>query len=266
VWAYNWDQGESNYSNSSYTKSPYQYLQYQLDIFDSLTRKVLDITKQNFRPYLFTYQVGAHRVYSMDTMPVAQAQWRASRMRPDVVLAVPVYICATGADGLHLTNEGSWLLGEYRSRAMYETMVRRSGKWRPLEPLEVEWTDGYIDIKFHVPRGRLVLDAALATLTPNFGFDVREAGVLVAGLISEVTLIGSDTVRLVLSRAAAVNSSVSYALGRPGDATVSGPIAGARGNLRDTHGLFDSAVSPLGNTFALHNPCVMFQYDRKNGF
>lgn len=266
VWAYSWTQGESNYISAQFDDSPYQYMQYQLSLFDTLTEKIVGITGQKFRPYLFSYQVGAHRRYSRDDMPIALTQWRISRQRDDVVLAVPVYMFPVASDNLHLTNEASWLLGEYKSRAIYETMIRRSGKWRPLEPTAVDWSDEHVDIQFHVPRGELVLDAELAALTPNFGFDIREGGVVVPDLITGVTINAPGSVRLVLSRPAAADATLSYARGRPGDAAHSGPITGARGNLRDTHGLYDTAVSPLGNTFALHNPCVMFQYDRKAGF
>ncbi|AJQ47964.1 MULTISPECIES: sialate O-acetylesterase [Pseudomonas] len=265
VWAYTWDQGESNYTLGS-TKSAYQYTQYMMNIFDQLTREVVDITGQKFRPYLFTYQVAAHRKYDLDHMSIALAQWRLSRQREDVVMAVPAYILPTGSDLLHLTNEAAWLLGEYRSRAMYETMIRRSGKWRPLEPVSVDWQSDHIDIKFHVPGGDLVLDDSLAAMAPNFGFDIRDGAVLKEGAIANVAVIGRDTVRLTLAEAIGPNGVVSYARGRQGDLKGSGPVSGARGNLRDTHGLFDTATSPLGNTFALHNPCVMFQYDRKTGF
>lgn len=265
VWAYTWDQGESNYI-LNWTKSPYQYAQYMMNIFDGLTREIVGITGQKFRPYLFTYQVAAHRKYSLDNMSIALAQWRLSRKRPDVVLAAPAYIFPTGEDVLHLTNEGSWLLGEYRSRAMYETMIGRSGKWRPLEPISIDWKAQFIDIKFQVPRGELVLDNALAASAPNFGFDIRESGSLAIDLISSVSVTAFDTVRISLSRAAAADSTLSYGRGRPSDPAASGPTIGARGNLRDTHGLYDQVASPLGNTFALHNACVMFEFNRNMGF
>jgi hypothetical protein len=270
VWSYTWIQGEANYSTTgsgaTSTKSAYKYTQLQLELFDGLSREVSAITGQKFRPYLFTYQVGAHRKYSSDTMQIALAQWRASRMRPDVVMAAPVYIFPVIGDNLHLTNESSWLLGEYHSRAVYETMVRRNGKWRPLEPVSVDWANTYVDIKFHVPRGHLALDNTLVAAAPNFGFDIRESGAVVTSLISSVSVTGPDTVRLALSRPAAADALLSYARGRAGDPAASGPVIGARGNLRDTHGLYDTATSPLGNTFALHNWCVMFELNRKTGF
>ncbi|MBK5008379.1 hypothetical protein IAE33_000239 [Pseudomonas sp. S60] len=264
-WAYCWDQGESNYVGA-FTRSPYQYAQLMLALFDTLTRQIVGITGQQFQPYIFSYQVAAHRVYSIDKNTVALAQWRISRERPDFVLAVPVYIIpVVDVDKLHLTNEGSWLLGEYRSRAMYQTMIRRSGKWRPLEPIAVDWQAGYVDVKFHVPSGPLVLDTALCAQTVNMGFDIRENDV-VAEIITGVAVTAKDTVRITLSREANTNAVLSYARGRNGDPAASGPVLGARGNLRDSHGLHDTAVSPLGNTFALHNPCVMFQYSRATGF
>lgn len=270
VWAYVWIQGEANYSTTgsgaTSTKSAYKYTQLQLELFDGLSRELATQGIQKFRPYLFTYQVGAHRKYSSDTMQIALAQWRASRMRPDVVLAAPVYMFPVVGDNLHLTNEGSWLLGEYFSRAMKETMVRRNGKWRPLEPVSVDWASDHIDIKFYVPGGQLVLDTELVAATPNFGFDIREGDAVVSGLISSVSVTSADTVRLVLSRPAAADALLSYARGRAGDPTASGPVIGARGNLRDTHGLYDIVISPLGNTFPLHNFCVNFEFNRKTGF
>ncbi|MBA6148221.1 hypothetical protein, partial [Pseudomonas juntendi] len=162
-------------------------------------------------------------------------------------------------------NEGSWLLGEYRSRAMYQTMVRRSGKWRPLEPIKVDWQADHIDVKFHVPCGPLVLDNAICAQAVNMGFDVRESDAVV-DIITSVTVVGDDTVRIAISREANATAVLTYARGRPTDPNKSGPVVGPRGNLRDSHGLQDTAVSPLGNTFALHNPCVMFQYSRATGF
>lgn len=264
-WAYCWDQGESNYVGS-FTRSPYQYAQLMLALFDTLTRQIVAITGQQFQPYIFSYQVAAHRVYNVDVNTVALAQWRISRERPDFVLAVPVYIMpVVDVDKLHLTNEGSWLLGEYRSRAMYQTMIRRSGKWRPLEPIAVDWQAGYVDVKFHVPSGPLVLDTALCAQAVNMGFDIRENDV-VAEIITGVSVTAKDTVRITLSREASATAVLSYARGRNGDPAASGPVLGARGNLRDSHGLHDTVVSPLNNTFALHNPCVMFQYSRASGF
>ena len=264
VWAYTWDQGEANHAVDT-TRSPYQYAQYQLELFDSLTREIVEITRQPSRPHLFTYQVAAHRAYHSDKMEIAKAQWRVSRERADVSLSSPAYIFPTHTDNIHLTNEGSWLMGEYRSRAMFETLLKRGQKWRPLEPVSVEWTTTYIDVEFHVPCGELVLDNTLAATTANFGFDVREND-LVVDILTNVAVLNKKTIRLTLSRPTALNASISYGRGRVGDPNAGGPVIGARGNLRDTHGLVDIVQSPSGQSYALHNACVMFEYSRKLGF
>lgn len=265
VWGYCWIQGESNHL-PQWVNSPYQYMEYLLSLFDTMTKDVIGITKQNFLPYIFTYQVAAHRRYGLDVMPIALSQWRAQRSREDVVMASPCYIFPVAADNLHLSNEGSWLMGEYFSRAIYETMVTRSGKWRPLEPTNVSWGDSLVVIDFHVPRGKLVLDSALASITTNFGFNIRENGAVAEGLILDVSVVSDTSVQINLSRPAAIDAVLTYARGRPGDPSMSGPVGGPRGNLRDTHGDQDVVISPSGTSHALHNACVMFEYSRKNGF
>ncbi|MCK8688077.1 hypothetical protein, partial [Pseudomonas umsongensis] len=253
-----------NYSSTNGSTNPITYMQLMLEIFDNLTRQITQITKQQNQPYIFSCQVAAHRRYSSDTMQIALAQWKASRKRPDFVLAAPCYMFETGPDFLHLTNESSWLMGEYKSRAMYWTMINRAEKWRPLEPVSVNWTSTEIVIKFHVPCGQLVIDNALAATTPNGGFDLR-SGSVIATNITSVTASG-DTVTIALSSPAPADALLSYGRGREGDPAQSGPGAGPRGNLRDRHGDFDEVESPSGTSHKLHNACVMFQYSRKTGF
>ena len=261
VWMAYWLQGEADMDRTagSYTEA-------QARLFEAFTRDVAEITGQRFAPYVFTYQVAAHRRYSKTRLTVAKAQWQLSRSREQFVLAVPAYIAAVGSDNLHLTAESSWLMGEYASRAAYQTMYKRGAKWRPLEPTEVVWTDQYIDIKFHVPCGTLVLDDALAVLTHNFGFDVFSVEGNLEDIIETVDVQGNETVRLTLSEPASSGARLTYAVGRSTDPLHSGPVSGARGNLRDSHGDFDTVISTSGALHALHNPCVMFEYDRASGF
>lgn len=267
VWAYQWVQGESNYKEE-YVHNQYQYTQYLAQLWDKFTVEVLKITGQEFQPYMFTYQVAGHRKYSRDWMDIALSQWALSKNRPDVVMAVPCYQFKPSADNLHLTNEQSWLMGEYFGRAMHYTMVRKCGKWRPLEPVSVNWQGDTIDIKYHVPGGKIVIDTALCTQARNQGFDIRDVSdAIVPSAIQSVAVTGFDTVQIKLA-AEAVGASfrVTYARGAPGDPGDSGSQTGARGNVRDSMGDFDKVTSPLGNTFDMHNACVMFQFDKKNGF
>lgn len=268
VWCYFWVQGEANHplnmTEEERTSKTYLYSQRQMYIFDGLSEQIMEITGQKFRPYLFTYQVNAHRRYSFKTMPIALAHWRLSKSRPDVVVSTPCYIFPVAEDNLHLTAEGSWLMGEYTSRAAYVTMINRAEKWRPLEPVSVKWADSAIIVKYHVPGGKLVIDTALATQAQNQGFDLWIDPDTLDDKITTVEVISDDEVRINLSAPADPRSVLSYARGRSG--MVSGPVVGARGNVRDTMGDFDKATSPSGVEHSLHNASVAFEYNRKTGF
>ncbi|PWD85793.1 hypothetical protein [Ignatzschineria cameli] len=268
VWSMIWYQGESDYSANSNDNDSYSYIERWLSsMWEPLKKNIAKITGQEFSPYLFTYQVAAHRRYDSDEMSIAIAQWRASRMYDDVILAAPAYIFQTASDDLHLTNEASWLMGEYTSRAIFQTMIARSGKFRPLEPVSVEVRDMEVVIEFHVPTGKLVIDNALCESYENAGFIFRDKDdVVMDDFIASVELVGRNAVLIKTKDVIPLDAKITYARGKPGDRKASGPISGARGNLRDEAGLVDTAISPLGNIFLLHNACVMFEYSLKSGF
>ncbi len=268
VWAMHWYQGENNYSATASDRDAFDYQQRWLTkLWQTMQAEILRITGQQFLPYLFTYQVAAHRRYAQDHIQIALAQWRASKAYDDVVLTAPCYIFRTNADNLHLTAESSWLMGEYTSRAMHQTMIQRGGKWRPLEPVAVDWQSTQIKVKFHVPAGQLVIDNALAAIYENAGFILRNgADAVIAGGITAVAVTARDEITITTAPGIPFDAKLTYARGKPGDAAHSGPISGGRGNVRDTAGLYDKATSPLGNEFALHNACVMFEYSRAIGF
>ena len=268
VWAMHWYQGENNYSATASDRDAFDYQQRWLTkLWQTMQAEILRITGQQFLPYLFTYQVAAHRRYAQDHIQIALAQWRASKAYDDVVLTAPCYIFRTNADNLHLTAESSWLMGEYTARAMHQTMIQRGGKWRPLEPVAVDWQPTQIKVKFHVPAGQLVIDNALAATYENAGFILRNGtDAVIAGGITAVAVTARDEITITTAPGIPADAKLTYARGKPGDAAHSGPVTGGRGNVRDTAGLFDKATSPLGNEFALHNACVMFEYSRAVGF
>lgn len=264
-WAHVWIQGEANVTRDATDALEYANRVLRLD--QALADHISASGYQKFRHYLVTYQTGAHRKYGVDSLAIANGQWGISKQHAHVVMASPVYFLPHAADNLHLTNESSWRLGEYISRAIQASCQAHGYKWRPLEPVFVDWQSTYIDIELHVPSGKIILDDALCPYveTGYFGFDIREDGVVASDIITSVSVTSKNTVRVELSRPPAFNALLSYARGRPGDANVSGRT-GPRGNLRDTSGEADQVISPLGNTFQLHNACVMFEHHRINGF
>lgn len=271
LWSVLWFQGENDYSANSPDTLPWQYQDRLLNsLWMSLVTEAKRITGQDFDPYMFEYQVAAHRRYARDHMRIALAQWNLSKQMPFMIMTAPAYIFPVAADNLHLTNIGSWLMGEYTGYAMYKTMVERSGKFRPLEPVSGDWStvDNKIVLRFHVPSGRLVFDTSWVSMAENYGFGIRNASdQYVADAITSVEITGRDEVTINLAPSLGDNLTLTYARGKPGDPAHSGPVTGARGNLRDTAGTWNQVTSPDGSvTIPMHNYSVMFQFSMINGF
>ena len=273
-----WVQGEADITGGLWTRA-IDYYQRYLGLMTKIRQLAVETSGQTYLPTIYSYQTAAHSYYNKRYLGIAIAQWRASVERPDVCLAVPAYRLPHAADNLHLTAEGSWLLGEYIGRAMFWTMVKGQ-KWRPLEPTSVAWNATHIDVKFHVPCKPIQLSTLICNQAVNQGFDIWNNGSvydsgatsnddqLIADAIQSVSVLDEETIRIHLNNSAVIPAGavLSYGRGRAGDPQVAGPVAGARGNVMDSHGLFDTAVSPLGTTFALYNVSVYFEYSRENGF
>ncbi|MDR6431308.1 hypothetical protein [Brucella pseudogrignonensis] len=269
IWSVLWYQGENDYSASSLDTQPNHYqARFLTALWYPLVSHIKKTTGQKFDPYVFSYQVAAHRRYNRDHMQIALAQWRMSRSLPFFCMVAPCYIFPVAADNLHLTNTGSWLMGEYTARAKFQTMVRRSGKYRPLEPERVEWSGNSVKIKYHVPQGAISFDSSWVSQADNQGFGIRgPADEYISNAITGVAITGSDEVTISLRAGLPVNLTLTYGRGKPGDPAHSGPITGARGNLRDNAGEYDRVYHPVtGEEFKLHNYSLMFQHNQINGF
>jgi len=268
VMAHAYFQGEAQYSGAAEDRArdAWLYDQRITAMHEEIVRHAVATTGQREAPYMLTYQCSAHRRYGRDTCYVALQQWHSSRLNNWHILAVPDYVLPRNTDRLHLTAEGYWLMGEYVARALYWTLYRGAGRWRPLEPVDVSWTDTLIDVRYHVPCKPIVMDDALATSVPHAGFAIRDAADQVLDIIGAVEVIRDDTIRITLTAPAPLDATLTCGRGVPGDPQSSGPIEGPRTNIRDSHGLYDVVTSPTGTTYALHNASVIFEFNRQRGF
>ena len=129
-----------------------------------------------------------------------------------------------------------------------------------LQPKSVDWQGNTIDITFDVPRAPLVLDTSWVTAEANSGFDVWDSDYSnQLNIISSVTLVDSDKVRIVLSSTPADGTHLTYAFGDSSNNGLTGRTQGPRGNLRDSEGDVDSYVDNDGVTRRLDNYAVIFQ-------
>jgi hypothetical protein len=131
--------------------------------------------------------------------------------------------------------------------------VHLQNTWEPLRPLHIKRDGAVIQVRFHVPEPPLVLDTWTVRNPGDFGFDYSDTSAT-SPSIKSVKLIDEDTVEIQLSAVpkASATKYLGYAyFGTPG--ATSGPISGARGNLRD------SDPTPSLYSQALHNWCVHFR-------
>ena len=164
----------------------------------------------------------------------------------------------TSPGAVHLKNESQlWLgaqLGYIAKRIIVDGV-----DWQPVRPLSISRAGRILTVKFHVPDSRkLVLDTTRVTLAENYGFNVYTSTAASGGNteipISSVSVVNSDTVRIVLSSVPLAGAVLRYA----SKGTQQGRLAGIRGNLRDNNGDF-VVFNPTSANLPLHNWCVCFE-------
>lgn len=261
AWCLAWAQGETDYLNGTPQVS---YKAKLIALKNDFAADSAAITGQRFTPPLITYQTAAHRRMGSGDHSIARAQWQASREDADIIMACPAYALEHASDKLHLTAEGSRQMGRYFANALHQSLSSGQ-KWRPLEPAQVLWQGKVIDITFNIPDGPMVFDTTLVAAAPNQGFDIWEFGAAETSLITAVSIVAGNRVRLTLSRAADADAVLTYARGRSGDPAEAGPLTGSRGNLRDSAGVSDHYTDGSGATRRMHNWCVMFSYQQNQG-
>ncbi|WP_336142817.1 pyocin knob domain-containing protein [Acinetobacter sp. 102] len=267
VYALSWVQGENNESPlNAVIHDTHTYAQYQTKLFDDLCDEIARIFGQIHKPHVYMYQTSTGRKYGTTIPKIAYAQWLLSRQHENFVMFAPCYMFELSSDLLHLTSEGSWLMGRYMARAIDKTEMGHE-KWRPLEPISVDFQPTYIDVKFHVPVEPLQISTYLCPTIVNSGFDLWDGETdNVLNLITGVTVQSKDTVRLSISSAASANAVLSYGRSRVG-ISESGNRSRNRGNLHDCHGEYDKVILPItGTEFKMHNASVQFQFSRAKGF
>lgn len=208
------------------------------------------ITGQSTPIPFFNTQYSSWTEYA-PTSPIPIAQLRAHVDNPGKVFVVgPRYAFPYGPDGVHLTNEGYRVMGEYYARA-YRRVVVEHGTWEPLRPKTVMRTAAVITVKFIVPAPPLVFDTTRATDPGNLGFEYADDGPTTPS-ISSVALAGPDAVTITLSaEPTGANRRIRYAYTGIFGAKA-GLQTGARGSLRDS----DTTPSRYG--YALYDWCVHF--------
>lgn len=255
VAAMTWTQGETDYSDDTPRETYTQLFSQMANDFES---DVVAITEQSEPPILVTYQVAAHRRYEKDDFIIALSQKDVADQEEQVYLATPLYHLEYGDDNLHLTAEGSLMLGKYYGLVIKKVLFDGI-EWKPLQPETVTWTENTITINLHVPEGELTIDTDIVSEAPNFGFDIWNIdNTQVLDVISSVTVDGAQ-ISIQLTQNVPFGSRLTYARGRPEDPFVANRTEGPRGNIRDSQGDSHQYLGQDGITQRLDNYLVMFE-------
>lgn len=208
------------------------------------------ITGQRTPVPLFHTQYSSYTSYDA-TSAIPSAQLRAHvESKGKVVLVGPRYPFVYGPDGVHLTNEGYRLMGEYYAKA-YRRVVVEHGTWEPVRPKTIVRSGAVVTIRFHVPSPPLVLDTTRATNPGSYGFEWVDDGPTTP-TITGVTVASADEIAITLSAIpTGMNRRIRYAYtGTKGAA--GGLRTGPHGNLRD------SDTTPSRHGYELFDWCVHF--------
>ncbi|MCF7864885.1 MAG: fibronectin type III domain-containing protein [Candidatus Pacebacteria bacterium] len=217
------------------------------------------ITGQSDTVPMFTDQTSSHTGYGYTTSLIPVAQLAASEDYPGMnILVAPKYFL-TYVDGGHLNNVSYRWLGEYYAKVMKKVVIDKE-TWRPLSPDSIVRNGNTIYAKFHVPAGPLVIDTTNVLAKSNYGFEYYDTASTTS--ISSVSLINSDTVKIVLNGTpTGSDQRLRYAytgVGAYGTAPGAQSSGSARGNLRDSDPAVPLYATTTSNANNLYNWTVQF--------
>ena len=247
--AFTWTQGEADYGANTASAT---YISALETLRTQIQASAVSICGQSSNVRMICYQTATHKVYGRAYPSIALAQLQASKDNPLITLATPTYHLPYSGDQIHLTAAGSKYLGFYYGLA-YKRTVIDGGTWKPVQPISQFKQGSIITVRFHVPRGPLVLDTTIVSANTNYGFNLFDAGGTAIS-ISSVTLTGPDTVKIVAASSIPTGAKLQYAFYGANNGGASGP----RGNLRDSQGS-EIVFDPDGLNYPAHNWCVMFE-------
>lgn len=146
------------------------------------------------------------------TDEVGWGQLLASQTNANIYLVCPKYQLPK-IDGLHLTNQGSWWLGEYHGR-VHKKVVVDGVAWKPVSPRSItQVSSRKIQVRFHVPTPPLQFSTIHMATQSQYGFTYLDDASSPSNLNVSVAIISSDTVEITVPRDIAGNPRISYGTG-----------------------------------------------------
>lgn len=260
VRAVTWAQGESDTAADVPSAT---YIAALNQLVTDLNTDIKAITGQTSDVHLVTSQLASFVTYGKSAPTIALALLDAANANPLIHLAVPNFVLMhNDTDQIHLQRESYKKKGAYFGKVIKRICVD-GATWSPVQPVSAKRQGSVVVLRFHVPRGPLVLDTINVRLNTDYGFSLVDSGGS-AITISSVQLLGDDRVKITAATAIPAGAFVRYAWVQNTDVPawgfVAGPINGPRGNLRDSEGEV-AVLDPDGLNWPLHNWAPTFSYE-----
>jgi hypothetical protein len=148
-------------------------------------------------------------------------------------MVAPKYFLPYQPDGVHLTNYGEELLGEYYAKAINQTIFQ-GRDWKPMYIIGCTLSGRVLNCVYNVPTGSIAIDTSTVT-TPNgpaVGFEWFDDAS--SASVESVSIHDARSLDVVLDNVpTGSNRKLVYAYtGIPGSRA--GPNSGTRGCVRDS--------------------------------
>jgi hypothetical protein len=238
VRAFFWMQGEADGANNNYAAN-LNTLRTDLDA------DIKALTGQPDDVWCISYQVPRAKI--------GLAHLAASDAYARIRVAMPIYQLETVADGVHLTPQSSKVAGAYFALAYKAIVEDGDTDWQPLRIVATDVAGDTLDLTYS-PVGSLVFDTTTVAAQTNHGFRLFESDGTTAITINSVSIVGTDTVRIVAADTIPAGAIVRYAFSDPANVGT----GAVKGNLRDSQGdtiVFDGG----GLDYPMHNWAVAEQ-------
>lgn len=208
------------------------------DYLDDVTTEIQSALGQERPPNAILLQTNAPDVNVLPTYDpyliggvLAQLDLARERVGNGVTLAGPAYQ-ARLADGIHTDNLGRLMVGELLA-LVYRT-VRAGETFVPLWPISGALRGRVVLVRFALPGRSLAFDTDWVAPVPDYGFAYADDASTAA--IESVTIVGRNTVRIVLDRVpTGGNPIIRYACGNE-QPLVQDHWSSARGQLYSDSG------------------------------
>ena len=197
-----WIQGETDLDNGT-TRST--YLAALLQLIADLNTDIVAITGQASPVHLLLFQPAYKAAAPTVANSIQLAQMDAVAQSARIHFIANYAFLPYNADKTHSTNVGYNWLGHYAGRALKQLVID-GAKPDCIWPKSATVNGTTLTIKLRTPT-RLALSGPVQT---NYGFKVvDDAGTLT---LSNIRIVGVDTIQITLSRALGTNPVVRYAL------------------------------------------------------